>query len=222
LRFFAWISTRIRFDKSSNPVEIAKRHILASNKETQILNPCSRNLYCNDDLLIRSFLFYNAKFDALYGAQICCFAKTSKRKSGGSILISFLEIYQKEIAPKLKALDILLKSMDEPITAAQAAKALCVSEAEALSAMKSLGVKTVDRKALLDMMEVATSGICRLYQREKRIGSPFVYTREDVAYIYDLPMDAVNQACEELGIIKLTSYTMADMFSRLRLQEATL
>jgi hypothetical protein len=137
-------------------------------------------------------------------------------------LISFLEIYQEDIAPKLKALDVLLKSMDEPITASEAAQALCVREDEALRLMRLMGVSRVDRKALLTMMDKASSRICRMYQREKRVGSPYVYTREDVAYIYGLPIGAVNQACEELGIRKLTSYTLADLFSRVGLREAAL
>ncbi|MDR1638603.1 MAG: hypothetical protein LBT59_02805 [Clostridiales bacterium] len=132
-------------------------------------------------------------------------------------MTSFLELYQSNIAPKIRSLDLLLKTMEEPLDASDVAEALCITEREASLALKRLGVDRADKKALLRVMETASSGICRLYQREMRVGSPYVYTREDVAYIYGLPLGVVNRACEDLGILELTEYTMADLFSRLQL-----
>ncbi|MDR1537713.1 MAG: hypothetical protein LBU32_06910 [Clostridiales bacterium] len=138
--------------------------------------------------------------------------------NNNSSTISFLEIYQTDIAPRLRSLDLLLKSMDGPITAFQTARALGTTEREVKGIVDRLGIKEIDRDAFMKIMGQATSRICRLYQREMNIGSPFVYTREDVAYIYELPIDTVNQACEDLGIKKLTAYTLTDLFSRVNLQ----
>ena len=131
---------------------------------------------------------------------------------------SFLEIYQSEIAPQLQCLDIILKSMDEPLNAIEASEALYISEAEIKDIMRLLDISVIDQESFLKIMNVASSPICQLYQREIDIGSPFVYTREEISYIYTIPIDIINQACEDLGLIKLTAYTLPDLFSRVNMQ----
>ena len=133
---------------------------------------------------------------------------------------SFLEIYQMEIAPQLQSLDIIIKSMDEPLTVTEASEALYISEAETKHILKHLNIDVIDQSAFLQIMSEASSPICRLYQRELDIGSPYVYTREDISYIYTIPLDVVNQACEDLGLVKLTAYTLPDLFSRVNMQPA--
>ena len=133
---------------------------------------------------------------------------------------SFLEVYQTEIAPQLQCLDIILKSMDEPLSITDASEALYISEAELIDIMRRLDIDVIDQQSFLHIMSAASSPICRLYQRELDIGSPYVYTQEDIAYIYSIPIDIINQACEELGLIKLTAYTLPDLFSRVNMQPA--
>ena len=133
---------------------------------------------------------------------------------------SFLEVYQTEIAPQLQSLDIILKSMDEPLTCTEASEALYISETEIKEIMRRLQIDFIDQQSFLKIMSEASSPICRLYQRELNIGSPFVYTREDISYIYSIPIDIVNQACEELGLVKLTAYTLPDLFSLVNMQPA--
>ena len=131
---------------------------------------------------------------------------------------SFLEVYQREIAPQLQCLDIILKSMDEPLSVTEASEALYISEAETKDIMKRLNITAIDQQSFLKIMSKASSPICRLYQRELAIGSPYVYTREDISYIYSIPIDIINQACEDLGLVKLTAYTLPDLFSRVTMQ----
>ena len=133
---------------------------------------------------------------------------------------SFLEIYQTEIAPQLQCLDIILKSMDDPLSITEASEALYISEAEILTIMRRFDIDIIDRESFLKIMSKASSPICRLYQRELDTGSPYVYTREDISYIYSIPIDIINNACEELGLVKLTAYTLPDLFSRVNLQPA--
>ena len=137
----------------------------------------------------------------------------SKTKSS-----SFLEIYQTEIAPQLQCLDIILKSMDEPLNVIEASEALYITETEIKDIMRHLDIRVIDRKAFLKIMNVASSPICRLYQRERDIGSPHVYTQEEISYIYDIPIDTINQACEVLGLIELTAYTLPELFSRVNMR----
>jgi len=133
---------------------------------------------------------------------------------------SLLEIYQTEIAPQLQNLDIIIKSMDEPLTCTEASEALYISESETKDIMRRLHIDVIDQRSFLRIMGEASSPICRLYQRELDTGSPYVYTREEIAYIYSIPLDIVNQACEELGMVELTAYTLPDLFSRVNRQPA--
>ncbi|MDR0999652.1 MAG: hypothetical protein LBL96_02440 [Clostridiales bacterium] len=128
---------------------------------------------------------------------------------------NFLTYYISEIMPRIQSLDITLKSMDEPITMPEAAIALCITLDELRHIMSELGIVTIDKRAMLKLMRYASSPICTMYQRELECGSPFVYTRENIAYIYGLPLDAVNKACDELGMVELTSLTMPELFSAL-------
>ena len=133
---------------------------------------------------------------------------------------SFLEVYQNEIAPQLQSLDIILKSMDEPLTYTEASEALYISETEIKDIMRRLKINVIDQESFLKIMSEASSPICRLYQRELAIGSPYVYTREEISYIYSIPLDIINLACEDLGLVKLTAYTLPDLFGRVNMQPA--
>jgi len=108
--------------------------------------------------------------------------------------------------------------MDEPLNVIEASEALYISETEIKDIMRHLNISVIDRKAFLKIMNVASSPICRLYQRERDIGSPHVYTQEEISYIYDIPIDTINQACEVLGLIELTAYTLPELFSRVNMR----
>ena len=133
---------------------------------------------------------------------------------------SYLEVYQTEIAPQLQSLDIILKSMDEPLTITEASEALYISEMEIKDIVRRFGINEIDQQSFLKIMSEASSPICRLYQRELDRGSPYVYTREDISYIYSIPIDIIVQACEDLGLVKLTAYTLPDLFSHVNMQPA--
>ena len=133
---------------------------------------------------------------------------------------SFLEIYQNEIAPQLQSLDIILKSMDDPLTYTEASEALYISETEIKDIMRRLKISVIDQQSFIKIMSEASSPICRLYQRELATGSPYVYTREEISYIYSIPLDIINQVCEDLGLVKLTAYTLPDLFCRVNMQPA--
>ena len=133
---------------------------------------------------------------------------------------NFLEVYQNVIAPQLQSLDIILKSMDEPLTYTEASEALYISESEIKDIMIRLKISVIDQQSFLKIMSEASSPICRLYQRELDTGSPYVYTQEEISYIYAIPLEIINHVCEDLGLVKLTAYTLPDLFGRVNMQPA--
>jgi hypothetical protein len=81
--------------------------------------------------------------------------------------------------------------------------------------MYDLGINILNKPAMLKIMAEASSDICRLYQRELKCGMPFIYSREDISYIYGLPQDEVNRVCDELGFVNITSFILPQVFCRI-------
>lgn len=130
---------------------------------------------------------------------------------------NFWEFYKKEIFPKIQEIDIFLKSIDEPIRIETAAKALSISENEIRNIMKQKNLSEINKPNFILIMENGTSNICQLFKREVECGSPFVYTRENISYIYNLSIETVNTACDSLGIKEATAYTLPLLFSQINL-----
>ena len=130
---------------------------------------------------------------------------------------NFWEAYQKEIAPRLREIDIQIKSMEEPMTARETAVLLDIDEEEALAILADMRLSCIDQQAFFAIMRRGSGKICQLYNREVECGSPFVYKREDIAYIYDLDLSIVNSVCDGLGILEATSWTLPLLFAHIPL-----
>ncbi len=128
--------------------------------------------------------------------------------------INYLEIYNAAIAPKLKRIDTMLKTGEGTISPEDAADALYISEAEVYEIMRENGLEYIDRAAFLLIMKNGTSGLCGLYRREMELGSPEVYTSRDIAYIYNLNLDDINEAYDKLNILcAATPDMLPDIFA---------
>ncbi len=128
---------------------------------------------------------------------------------------NFWELYKSEIAPRLREIDIFVKSMEECATVSEVACALSISEDEVLHIMNDYGISEINKKTFFVIMENGTSSICKLFKRECDMHSPFVYTKQDIAYIYGLDINLVNLACDQLGIAEATAYTLPLLFSHI-------
>ena len=126
---------------------------------------------------------------------------------------SFLRKYTKEIAPVLQEIDILMKTYERPLSVTQAAAILKLKKKEIRSIMHQCGYKKINKKAFFCIMQNGSSEICRLYQRELKAGLPFTYSKETIAYIYNLDKTAVSTACDQLGIKEATCLTLPRLFS---------
>ena len=67
-------------------------------------------------------------------------------------------------------------------------------------------------KIFFDVMRRGSSQICGMLCRELERGSPQIYTAEDIAYIYDLPVEKINGACEATDIYIITPYNLIEIF----------
>jgi len=128
---------------------------------------------------------------------------------------SFLEFYKARIYDVLCEIDILIKTSENYINITEISKVLNLNEEEINNIMISKGLKNINQKSFFTVMEQGSSYICKLYQKEKETGSPYFYTPEQIAYIYDLDTDIVVAICEELGIAEITSFLLADIFGEI-------
>lgn len=130
---------------------------------------------------------------------------------------TFLETYEKEIAPKIIEIDILLKTSENHLSISETAKTLHISEKEVSKIMKDENIEQIDKPAFFKIMLKGSSYICQLYKREINCGSPLFYTSKDVSYIYNIDKDIVNSAFDFLGVKQVTSKTLFAIFSQITL-----
>ena len=128
---------------------------------------------------------------------------------------TFLEEYNVRIRPFVAGVDVFLKTSDYPLCAADVACVLEIDEREVLSALADIGRNTIDQEAFLAVMERGSSEICRMYAREVGIGSPPVYTADQIAYVYNLDKSLVEDACKKMQIKEVTAFTMPLVFAQI-------
>ena len=134
--------------------------------------------------------------------------------------LSFFDIYEREISSKIKEMDILLKSGGFPVELYKAAKILNISDEEAENIIKKAGISRkkgllIDKNIFFALINKGSSEICRLYQRELSCGSPYLYTRENIAYIYNLDISLVQKACRVLNLTVATETMLPYIFKKI-------
>ena len=127
---------------------------------------------------------------------------------------SYLEYYIDNIKPVLNELDIALKCRSR-LKDAEIAKILNLTESEVEEIRKSHNLETINSESVVKIMEEGSSAICRLFQREVEVGSPYTYTKEQLAYIYDIDVDLLSDVCDELNIKEVTWQSMPIVFGSL-------
>ena len=127
---------------------------------------------------------------------------------------SYHMLYEAEIAPKLREIDIFIKSC-AGITAGEASRLLMISEDETRRLMTAHRIRSLDRRSFFTIMADGSSWLCKLFRRECELGSPFVYSADEIAYIYALDAEEVRRAFDETGVIEATAYTLPLVFSRI-------
>ncbi len=128
---------------------------------------------------------------------------------------NFLETYEFNIAPKLKEIDVFLKSVDLPIHISKIANILYITEEEIKNIMRQERIDEINPITFFIIMKNGSSNICRLFKRELECGTPYIYTPKDISYIYDIRIEKVEKACKVLGIHDITPRTLPLIFSKI-------
>ncbi|MGL4737345.1 MAG: hypothetical protein ACRCW2_07795 [Cellulosilyticaceae bacterium] len=139
------------------------------------------------------------------------------QSSSDSMVVSFKTIYNQNIAPKLKAIDLLLKTTDAPYTAEDVASVLQMSIDEVTTIMMAHEIATISLVDFFTIVSYSSSYICKLIQRQWRYSSLASYTPEIIAYIYELSIDKVNHAFSALGLTVVHSNDLMQLFSQIHI-----
>ena len=132
---------------------------------------------------------------------------------------SYLHTYTSHIAPKLREIDTYIKTSSGTIPIAKTAQLLCLSEDEVATITRDNNITNITRRNFFTIMAKGSSFICGLFRRETERGSPYVYTRADIAYIYMIDPDLLNATCDALGIHEVTDYTLPDLLAEISIED---
>lgn len=115
-----------------------------------------------------------------------------------------LDIYNEKIMPKIKEIDLFLKTTDE-ISKEKTANILDISLSELDEILKKLNISTISVDNFLHIMINGSSFICKILKREIECGSPYFYTPKDLSYIYNLDYQKVLDAYNFLELKTITT-----------------
>ncbi len=112
---------------------------------------------------------------------------------------TFLEFYKREIQPRIEAIDIFLKSEQQPYDMGQVAELLCLSATELTDILEQEKLAIITKGTFLHLMQIAPSPFCKMFRREVSRGMSNTYTVQEISYIYDLAPKDVEVAAEKIG-----------------------
>ena len=125
---------------------------------------------------------------------------------------SFWEDYKTNIMPKLEEIDIVLKTFEEALTIGKVSEILLISQEEISRILRDESIQIIDKESFLRIMQKGSSFICNIFRREVECGSPHIYSKENIAYIYDIPLEKIEYACRVLEIEIITSGVLPLVF----------
>ena len=132
---------------------------------------------------------------------------------------TFLDYYEQEIQPQIEAIDIFLKSEEPPYDSDIVGELLEISPAEWQALLQEEQITFITRGIFFQLLKRGNSPLCGMFRRATELYLPEAYTAEIIAYIFDLPIESVRKATEELGQKTFTDEMLPQVFSKISLAE---
>lgn len=110
-----------------------------------------------------------------------------------------IDIYNNKIIPKIKMLDIYLKS-NGYINVDIISKITEIKICDINNILNKIGQNKVNSKNILQVLIEGESFICEIMKKEIKCGSPSFYSPKQIAYIYDIEEYKVINAYKFLGV----------------------
>lgn len=140
-----------------------------------------------------------------------------KHTTGCIRLVSYEEVYNTSIKPKLEAIDVFLKENSAPFNIYEVSSILEIETDELTNLMNTYHITSLDSITFFTIVLGASSEICKLISRQWRYAMHKIYTPEMIAQIYKLNIHKVYYAFEELGIEEIPDTELIEVFKRIHL-----
>lgn len=128
---------------------------------------------------------------------------------------NFLEYYNNSICPKIKSIDIAIKSHEHNFDVKYISSLLDLSEAEIIYIIKTKHIATISSEDIITIMLNGSSYICKIFRKNLNIGCPEFYTAEELSYTYLIDYKKVKKIYESLNIDKITANDFPIVFKKL-------
>lgn len=129
---------------------------------------------------------------------------------------NFLECYELTIAPKLKEIDLFLKTSEESLLKMEdVSKLLFISQEEILAIMKKENIEEINKFTFYSIMKNGSSFICQLFKRELERGTPSTYSIDDISYIYNINKNLLAKTCGQIGLTEIKSAVIPLLFANI-------
>ena len=129
--------------------------------------------------------------------------------------ISYWEFFQKYYTPLLRQMDLLLKTLEAPVSVCETARVLGMKQKAVEEIMAEQEIRLIDREGFLRIMMQGSSSLCRLMQREYYCGSPDCYSPAHISYIYGLQGGNVEAACRAQGFTEVPARALPELLSKI-------
>ena len=132
---------------------------------------------------------------------------------------TFLDYYEKEIQPQIAAIDIFLKTEEPPYDGDIVGALLEIPSEEWQQLLREEKISFITKGVFFQLMKQGSSHLCGMFRRATELYLPEVYTPEVIAYIFDLPIEAVRKTAKEMGQTTFTEAMLPQLFSKISLAE---
>lgn len=132
---------------------------------------------------------------------------------------TFLQFYEQEIQPPIRAIDIFLKTETQPYNHQQVADLLCVSKAQLLEIMQQEKLAIITKGTFFHIMQSLPSFFCKMFCREISCGVTSAYSLQEISYIYDLEPKAVEVAAKKIGKFQFFSAELPMIFEEIMISD---
>lgn len=127
----------------------------------------------------------------------------------------YLTTYKNNIIPRLKEIDLFLKTKASPYTKKDTATLLQISNEELEELMDKNNISKITPESFMVIMKNGSDELCRIFKRELECGLTDYYSPEQVSYIYNIEIDTILNAYSQMGVTKLHHGLLETLFSNI-------
>lgn len=125
---------------------------------------------------------------------------------------SFLYVYNNEISPTLKALDIIIKEHYPSVDINELSSLLHITPNEINTILNSKNISKISSDIIPTIMLNGSSYICKIFKKSLSYYNCSTYSPKDIAYIYSIDKRKVENAFNALNITEISEANLPKLF----------